>query len=116
MMLMQHHIRELSGAVPVLVPWGGLCQSGSPGSLLLLSQSAAPQLNIVSMESTTVLPLLVRCCGSQVFEAAPQEVRGAQAKRASVEYFLVSPYEHLVGLVVLHCSKGIAHEWYYWPG
>lgn len=25
----------------------------------------------------------------QVFEAAPQEVRGVQAKRASVEYFLV---------------------------
>jgi len=27
---------------------------------------------------------------AQVFEAAPQEVRGAQAKKASVEYFLVS--------------------------
>ncbi len=35
---------------------------------------------------------------AQVFEAAPQEVRGAQAKRASVEYFLVSAAPPLLPL------------------
>lgn len=35
-----------------------------------------------------IYPVLTRCVMPQVFEAAPQDVRGVPAKKAAPDYFL----------------------------